>query len=119
MAVSLKLLTIVDSHDGRGAPLQVSSLRFGPLITGPLPLDCSVTWRELPKGGVGINTNYLMDISPEWRTAGGPTFLESMKVCMRSRDRPQSLFLTSSKRFSCQTAALCRICMVCGYRLIV
>ena len=60
--------------------VQVSSLRFGPLSSGPLPLDCSVLWRELPKGGVGINTNYLMDISPEWRSAGGPTYLESLKV---------------------------------------
>ena len=60
--------------------VQVSSLRFGPLSSGPLPLDCSVSWRDLPQGGVGINTNYLMDISPEWRSAGGPTFLESMKV---------------------------------------
>jgi hypothetical protein len=30
---------------------------------------------------VGINTNYLMDISPEWRNAGGPTFQESLQVC--------------------------------------
>ena len=60
--------------------MQVGSLRFGPLTSGPLPLDCSISWRELPQGGVGINTNYLMDISPEWRQAGGPTFLESMKV---------------------------------------
>ena len=60
--------------------VQVSSLRFGPLSGGPLPVDCSVLWRELPKGGVGINTNYLMDISPEWRSPGGPTYLESLKV---------------------------------------
>lgn len=60
--------------------VQVSSLRFGPLSSGPLPVDCSVPWRELPKGGVGINTNYLMDISPEWRSPGGPTYLESLKV---------------------------------------
>ena len=61
--------------------MQVSNLQFGPLTSGQLPLDCSVQWRKLPQGGVGINTNYLMDTSPEWRTPGGPTYVESLKVC--------------------------------------
>ena len=59
---------------------QVSSAHFGPMTSGQLPLDCSVAWRDLPEGGLGINTNYLMDISPEWRNAGGPTFPEALKV---------------------------------------
>ena len=50
------------------------------MINGQLPLDYSVAWRELPEGGLGINTNYLMDISPEWRNAGGPTFSEALKA---------------------------------------
>ena len=61
---------------------QVSSAKFGPLASGQLPLDCSVAWRDLPEGGLGINTNYLMDISPEWRNAGGPTFSEALKARM-------------------------------------
>ena len=61
---------------------QVSSAKFGPLTSGQLPLDCSVAWRDLPEGGLGINTNYLMDISPEWRNAGGPTFSEALKARM-------------------------------------
>ena len=59
---------------------QVSSAYFGPMTSGQLPLDCSVAWRDLPEGGLGINTNYLMDISPEWRNAGGPTFSEALKA---------------------------------------
>ena len=52
------------------------------MTSGQLPLDCSVAWRDLPEGGLGINTNYLMDISPEWRNAGGPTFSEALKARM-------------------------------------
>ncbi|EIE20640.1 hypothetical protein COCSUDRAFT_57209 [Coccomyxa subellipsoidea C-169] len=63
-----------------GGQLQVSELQFGPLQSGALSVDCSVTWRQLSASGPGINTNYLMDISPEWRNPGGPTFQEALKA---------------------------------------
>ena len=59
---------------------QVAGLHLGTLLTGPLHVDCSVRWRTLSPSGPGMNTNYLMDLSPEWRNGGGPTFVESMQV---------------------------------------
>lgn len=50
------------------------------MLDGALGVDCSVIWRNLSTNGVGINTNYLMDISPEWRNAGGPAFQDSLQV---------------------------------------
>lgn len=67
-------------------PLQVSELRFGPQQSGALAVDCSVTWRNMTAGGPGINTNYLMDISPEWRNPGGPTFQQALQA----RTRPST-----------------------------
>ena len=60
--------------------VQVSELQFGPLQSGALSVDCSVTWRNLSASGPGINTNYLMDIAPEWRNPGGPTFQQALQV---------------------------------------
>ena len=60
--------------------LQVAGLHLGTLLSGPLHVDCSVRWRTLSPSGPGMNTNYLMDLSPEWRNGGGPTYVQSMQV---------------------------------------
>ena len=59
---------------------QVAGLHLGTLLSGPLQVDCSVRWRTLSPSGPGMNTNYLMDLSPEWRNGGGPTYVESLQV---------------------------------------
>ena len=53
---------------------------FGRLTSGPLTVDCGVKWRNLSTSGPGINTNYLMDISPEWTNKGGPSFVDALNV---------------------------------------
>ena len=84
-AVSLNLFKSVDVSRllvclMRVASEQVAELQCGPLQSGALSVDCGVTWRQLSASGPGINTNYLMDISPEWRNPGGPTFDQALKV---------------------------------------
>ena len=58
----------------------MAELHLATLLSGPLYVDCSVRWRTLTPSGPGMNTNYLMDLSPEWRNGGGPTYVESMQV---------------------------------------
>lgn len=81
--------------------VQVAELQFGPLQNGALSVDCSVTWRNLSASGPGINTNYLMDLAPEWRDPGGPTFQQALQVSGHWRPNRFGTYQSCGAKYCC------------------